>query len=55
MTTLSPEIRSILQSQAIELPSWAFGNSGKRFRDFATPGTQRDACETIAESATVRL
>ena len=27
---------------AIELPSWAFGNSGTRFKVFGTPGTPRD-------------
>ncbi len=38
MTTLSPEILSTLEKQAIELPSWAFGNSGTRFRVFPTAG-----------------
>ena len=27
-----------LADQAIELPSWAFGNSGTRFKVFGTPG-----------------
>ena len=27
-----------LAHQAIELPSWAFGNSGTRFKVFGTPG-----------------
>jgi len=39
MTTLSPDIQSALEGQGIELPSWAFGNSGTRFRVFTTPGT----------------
>ena len=30
-----------LEGQAIELPSWAFGNSGTRFKVFSTPGTPR--------------
>ena len=27
-----------LDNLAIELPSWAFGNSGTRFKVFGTPG-----------------
>ena len=53
MTTLSPEIQSELSAQAIELPSWAFGNSGTRFRVFTTPGTPRDPFEKIADAAEV--
>ncbi|WP_091478991.1 L-rhamnose isomerase [Microbacterium azadirachtae] len=53
MMTLSPEILSALETQAIELPSWAFGNSGTRFRVFGTPGTPRDPYEKIADAAQV--
>lgn len=53
MTTLSPEIQSQLAAQGIELPSWAFGNSGTRFKVFATPGTPRDPFEKIADAAEV--
>lgn len=53
MTTLSPEILSTLQGQGIELPSWAFGNSGTRFRVFGTPGTPRDPFEKVADAAQV--
>ncbi|QAY59110.1 L-rhamnose isomerase [Microbacterium protaetiae] len=53
MTTLSPEILDALEKQAIELPSWAFGNSGTRFKVFATPGTPRDPFEKIADAAQV--
>ncbi len=53
MTTLSPEIQSTLEQQGIELPSWAFGNSGTRFRVFPTPGTPRDPYEKIADAAQV--
>ncbi|WP_231645698.1 L-rhamnose isomerase [Mycolicibacterium mengxianglii] len=38
---------------AIELPSWAFGNSGTRFKVFGTPGTPRSVQEKIADAATV--
>jgi len=53
MTTLSPDILSTLEGQGIELPSWAFGNSGTRFKVFATPGTPRDPYEKIADAAEV--
>jgi L-rhamnose isomerase/sugar isomerase len=47
------EIKQVLESQAIELPSWAFGNSGTRFKVFTTPGTPRDPFEKIADAAKV--
>jgi L-rhamnose isomerase/sugar isomerase len=53
MSTLSPEILSALEGQGVELPSWAFGNSGTRFKVFATPGTPRDPFEKIADAAEV--
>ena len=37
------DIAPDLERQAIELPSWAFGNSGTRFKVFAQPGVPRDA------------
>jgi L-rhamnose isomerase/sugar isomerase len=42
-----------LAFQAIELPSWAFGNSGTRFRVFSTPGTPRTVQEKVADAAKV--
>ncbi|UJP09098.1 L-rhamnose isomerase [Microbacterium sp. KUDC0406] len=53
MSSLSPSILSELEQQSIELPSWAFGNSGTRFRVFGTPGTPRDPFEKIADAAQV--
>jgi L-rhamnose isomerase/sugar isomerase len=53
VTTFSPEIQSALAQQGIELPSWAFGNSGTRFRVFPTAGTPRDPFEKIADAAQV--
>ena len=38
---------------AIEVPSWAYGNSGTRFKVFGTPGTPRTVHEKIADAATV--
>ncbi|OII36531.1 L-rhamnose isomerase [Curtobacterium sp. MMLR14_014] len=43
-----------LARQQIELPSWAFGNSGTRFKVFSTPGTPRDPYEKIADAAQVQ-
>lgn len=45
--------RAVLERQAIELPSWAFGNSGTRFKVFTTPGTPRTPFEKIDDAATV--
>ncbi|MCS5717532.1 L-rhamnose isomerase [Herbiconiux sp. CPCC 205763] len=47
------DIASELERQAIELPSWAFGNSGTRFKVFGTPGTPRTPEEKIADAAQV--
>lgn len=44
---------SQLDDQAIELPSWAFGNSGTRFRVFGSAGTPRDPFEKIEDAAQV--
>ena len=51
--TLTDDLRSRLAVQAIELPSWAFGNSGTRFRVFGTPGTARDPFEKVSDAAQV--
>nr|WP_194397321.1 L-rhamnose isomerase [Microbacterium atlanticum] len=50
---LTPDHLEQLAGQGIELPSWAFGNSGTRFRVFTTPGTPRDPFEKIADAAKV--
>jgi len=52
MTTFS-DIAPALEAQSIELPSWAFGNSGTRFKVFSTPGTPRTPQEKIADAAKV--
>jgi L-rhamnose isomerase/sugar isomerase len=46
-------VKQVLRSQRIELPSWAFGNSGTRFKVFAQPGVPRDSFEKIADAAQV--
>ena len=42
-----------LAAQRIELPSWAFGNSGTRFKVFAQAGVPRSPYEKIADAAQV--
>lgn len=42
-----------LDQLAIEVPSWAYGNSGTRFKVFGQPGTPRDVREKIADAAQV--
>ncbi|AKU14707.1 L-rhamnose isomerase [Luteipulveratus mongoliensis] len=42
-----------LDTFTIELPSWAFGNAGTRFKVFATPGVPRDPYEKISDAAQV--
>jgi L-rhamnose isomerase/sugar isomerase len=53
VSILSADIQSQLAQQGIELPSWAFGNSGTRFRVWTTEGTPRDPFEKIADAAEV--
>src|SRR5690625_2360639 len=53
MSSFTPAISDELAAQEIELPSWAFGNSGTRFRVFGTPGTPRDPYEKVADAAEV--
>ena len=52
MTSFS-SIAPRLAEQRIELPSWAFGNSGTRFKVFAQPGVPRTPYEKIADAAQV--
>jgi len=47
------DIVADLATQAIELPSWAFGNSGTRFKVFTQPGVPRDPYEKISDAAQV--
>ena len=46
-------IAAQLSGQVIELPSWAFGNSGTRFKVFGSPGTPRTIREKLADAAMV--
>jgi L-rhamnose isomerase / sugar isomerase len=42
-----------LDDFTIELPSWAFGNSGTRFKVFGSPGVPRNPFEKISDAAVV--
>ncbi|GAA0851805.1 L-rhamnose isomerase [Streptosporangium amethystogenes subsp. fukuiense] len=47
------DIKTALLAQAIETPSWAYGNSGTRFKVFAQRGVPRDPYEKLADAAQV--
>ncbi|MEE6263573.1 L-rhamnose isomerase [Plantactinospora sonchi] len=51
--TEQSEVRAALRAQRIEVPSWAYGNSGTRFKVFAQPGVPRTPEEKIADAAQV--
>ncbi len=51
--TVFADIATALEGLAIEVPSWAYGNSGTRFKVFGSPGTPRTVQEKIADAATV--
>lgn len=51
--TAGADVRKALTEQTIEVPSWAFGNSGTRFKVFSQPGVPRDPKEKIADAAQV--
>jgi len=46
-------VKQALRAQRIETPSWAYANSGTRFKVFPQPGVPRTAEEKIADAATV--
>lgn len=52
-STRTEAAKSALRQQTIELPSWAFGNSGTRFKVFGQPGVPRDPFEKLADAAQV--
>jgi L-rhamnose isomerase/sugar isomerase len=49
----SDAVKAALKQQRIETPSWAYGNSGTRFKVFAEPGVPRTPYEKIADAAQV--
>lgn len=53
MKKLQDSQLDILARQEIEVPSWAFGNTGTRFKVFGQPGVPRDPFEKISDAAQV--
>src|SRR5258705_11777187 len=47
------DVKAALRSQRIETPSWAYANSGTRFKVFAQEGVPRDPYEKVADAAVV--
>jgi L-rhamnose isomerase/sugar isomerase len=47
-------VTEALRAQEVEIPSWAFGNSGTRFAVFTQPGAPRDLFEKLEDAAEVR-
>ena len=47
------QVKAVLKRLAIETPSWAYGNSGTRFKVFGQPGVPRDPYEKVADAAQV--
>ncbi|MDQ1539881.1 MAG: L-rhamnose isomerase / sugar isomerase [Actinomycetota bacterium] len=50
---MDPSRLAGLRALEIEVPSWAFGNSGTRFKVFGQPGVPRDPWEKLADAAQV--
>ncbi len=48
------DVKSALRGQQIELPSWAFGNTGTRFKVFPQAGVPRTPQEKISDAAQVQ-
>jgi L-rhamnose isomerase / sugar isomerase len=46
-------VKDALKNHQIELPSWAFGNSGTRFKVFGQPGVPRTPFEKASDAAQV--
>lgn len=53
MTTAAVQDISALADFGIEVPSWAYGNSGTRFKVFSTAGVPRTPFEKVADAAEV--
>ena len=54
---MTPQLEALtgLDGFTIEVPSWAYGNSGTRFKVFGAPGVPRNPYEKIADAAQVHV
>ncbi|MEV4053108.1 L-rhamnose isomerase [Amycolatopsis sp. NPDC049688] len=50
---IAVDVKAALRAQRIETPSWAYANSGTRFKVFPQPGVPRTPEEKIADAAMV--
>jgi L-rhamnose isomerase/sugar isomerase len=50
---MTDRVKAALRAQRIETPSWAYGNSGTRFKVFTQPGVPRTPFEKIDDAAQV--
>lgn len=46
-------VKALLKTQAIETPSWGYGDSGTRFKTFPQPGAAIDIREKLADAGQV--
>src|ERR1041385_8129714 len=53
MTETADRVKAVLRTQRIETPSWAYGNSGTRFKVFTQPGVPRTPFEKVDDAARV--
>ncbi|WP_440086017.1 L-rhamnose isomerase [Streptosporangium sp. LJ11] len=51
--TSTDDVKRALRAQHIETPSWAYANSGTRFKVFSQQGVPRDPYEKISDAALV--
>lgn len=51
--TSKDAVKAALTTQTLETPSWAYGNSGTRFKVFAQPGVPRTTREKLDDAARV--
>jgi len=50
---MTDAVKAGLRRLEVEVPSWAYGNSGTRFKVFGQPGVPRDPFEKLADAAQV--
>ncbi len=50
---MNQAVSDALRAQAIETPSWGYGDTGTRFKTFAYPGAARNVWEKVADAALI--
>ncbi|MFF8386531.1 L-rhamnose isomerase [Streptomyces kanasensis] len=54
MTDVREAVKAALKAQTVETPSWAYGDSGTRFKVFTQPGVPRTPREKLDDAAKVQ-